>query len=163
MTKKYDKIMLPIASLSLVIALFLKFKVFKGLGNIFFPSMIGVIFINALISFFVKGQVYKKINFIVILTILFVFMAGFLYSLPNLSYTKAEEIVNNLDLDKRLESPFHVSIMEDKGNIVEAYLFKGIIKGEEKYILVSSVDGEVDYEDVGDSFIDRAMELKEKK
>ena len=160
MDKKYDRIFFPLASLSFIVGLFLKFRVYRGLGSKFFVTMLGVVFINSLLAFFMKKPIYNRKNFIMLTGFLGIFLAGQIYSMPRLSYRQAEALVKDYGKGTRLESPFDTSLINDGKDFPEAYLFKLRIDGEEEYILVDAKSGEIVREKVGDSYIDRAIELK---
>lgn len=164
MNKKRDKLFFLIASLALAFSLYFKFVLYKGLESLFFSSMIIIIFINALISIFIKREIYSQKNFIHINIILLLMMAGLIFTRPGLTYKEAGARAEEYGVEEFAKAPFNTAvILTEESSLEDAYLFKGKLKGEYKYILVGSKDGQIKLEDIGKSFIDQAIEHREKK
>lgn len=164
--KKEYIINIILTLISLLLLVLLHIFVYKGLGSSFSFIILGSWLTINIIHLFDKNIVKEKYLYIMGISILIVSITIYILNLPAVSYPKAIDIAIDYGLTDLKEPPFEVIFankLPKNKRITESYMFVGKYKDKDVYLMVSPIDGSIQVENIGDSYIDRALQLIEEK
>lgn len=140
--------------------------IYKGLGSSFPFIMLTTWLTTNAIRLFSKKSLQEKHLFTFGLFVIIISIVTYIFSLPPISYPRAKDIATDYGLVDLKEPPFDVVLADrlpKNKRIVESYMFVGKLEDKDVYLMVSPMDGSIQVEGIGDSYIDRAIKLIEER
>lgn len=167
--KKQRNIFMVFGFVSLVLICtlyYIDYKFYKGMLSSF-PMMILIyMFINSLVSFFFNKNMNMKIYIISNIVVMLFSITIFYINRPNLTYKEAELIVIENGLEELKDEEIYLMMptkLDLNNKYPRAYMFKGTYEENEVYMLISPIDGSIQIEEIGKSYIDEALILIKEK
>ncbi|HOB35774.1 MAG: hypothetical protein GX090_08860 [Firmicutes bacterium] len=163
--KKINLIVVCAALACLITLVLLHILWYKGLASLFPIAVPMVLLLSVVFRKVFRKKADNNVIFwpawaaaIVVSIVLFVLTA------PPVSYPEAKKIALDSGLTDLVKPPFDVAFASElpqREGILGSYMFMGKLHGQDVYFLVSPIDGSVQVEAVGESYLDEAIRLKE--
>jgi hypothetical protein len=139
---------------------------YKGLGSTFpFLILSSWLTVN-IFQLFNQKTTAEKYLFPFGLLVMIISITTFIFSLPPVSYAEAKSIAIHNGLTDLTKPPFEVVLATElptTKKITESYLFAGKLEDRDVYLMVSPINGSIQVETVGHSYLDEALKLIEER
>lgn len=130
---------------------------YKGLASTIPFLLLFLLLTSSILDLFRKKVAQERFLLPFGALIIIVSIVIFVVSLSPVSYPEAKRIAVDNGLVDLSKSPFDVTFASElptSNSVANCYLFTGKLKGTEVYFMVSPVDGSIQIEVVGESYLD---------